>query len=216
MSSLFLRLPPKTIIKTESIDFTQKHKCKTKQKNGGGYKCGKSVIVRFSHSLFPSQSPFLIAGNSNPSRGSLSPSFTFVCLFFLTPSPSLSLPLSHFRSGCLGTASFWELQVGSSYKADHTHARRKGLNTLNGQEYVDTWKWYPYVTVEQLIPKPWTFICCCNCFTLLGRLSTRIWNLAAVIFSNTATGALINSSQRCWVRLMSVHYAGQSSSSTPN
>lgn len=107
MSSLFLRLPPKTIIKTESIDFTQKHKCKTKPKNGGGYKCGKSVIVRFSHSLFPSQSPFLIAGNSNPSRGSLLPSFPPLCLPLYSNPVTLSFSASvSLQVGLLGDGKF--------------------------------------------------------------------------------------------------------------
>lgn len=118
--------------------------------------------------------------------------------FFSNP---VTLSFSAFVSlqvGLLGDGNF--LRIAGRLKLQsrpHTCTQKRNTHTtwtrvcghLKIIPICDCW--------ERLIPKPWTSICCCNSFTLLGRLSTRILNLAAAIFSNAATRALINSSQRC-------------------
>ena len=95
-----------------------------------------------------------------------------------------------------------------------------------------------HLLVEHLIPKSWALIwkwsplCCYNRLTILGRLSTRCWKIAAGTCFHSDTRALVrlgtdvgrlglahslrsNSSQMCSVGLRSGLCSGQLSSSTP-
>lgn len=119
---------------------------KTKPKNGGGYKCGKSVIVRFSHSLLPSLSPFLIAGNSNPSRGSLSPSFPPLCLPLYSNPVTLSFSASvSLQVGLLGDGKF--LRIAGRLKLQsrpHTCTEKRTKHTRDKSMWTpenDTHMW---------------------------------------------------------------------------
>jgi hypothetical protein len=75
--------------------------------------------------------------------------------------------------------------------------------------------------VEHLITKLWALIWSWSLFaaitasTLLQRLSTRCWNIAALMLGDWALSRSSNSSQRCLMGLRSGLCAGQSSSSTP-
>lgn len=55
--------------------------------------------------------------------------------------------------------------------------------TLQGQKYIDTQTLHSYV-IKDLIPKPWTLICCCNSLLSSGfRFLIRFGNLDAGICS---------------------------------